>query len=289
VNKTAIEWCDFTWNPVTGCLHGCPYCYARRIAERFAPGAGLRDDCTQPGNGLHEIRRRSGNAADGWRYGFAPTLHSHRLTEPYRLKKPARIFVSSMGDLFGSWVPREWILDVTATVRDCPQHTFLFLTKNPARYAEFDFPANVWIGTTVEDQTRADERIPLLLQTPAAVRFASLEPLLGPVDLRRWLFDFHCLQCEHYFNGADTEVEDGTDELICPNCRTLNYMDARQEDTRLDWLIVGAETGPGARPCKPEWVENIIAQAREAGVRVFVKGELHKQFPIQEWPEVTAR
>lgn len=175
MNKTAIEWTDFTWNPVTGCRHGCEYCYARRLAQRFTPqNPAIDHDCTQPGNGLHEIRYGRGNA---WRYGFAPTLHSHRLTEPVERRKPAKIFVCSMADLFGAWVPQEWIQDVLTFVRRAPQHTFQFLTKNPSRYLGINFPAHAWAGMTVA-QLKGVKVIDMAAIS-AGKRFVSFEPLLS--------------------------------------------------------------------------------------------------------------
>ena len=123
MNRTRIEWTDFTWNPVTGCLHDCDYCYARKLTVRF------------PAN---------------FPSGFAPAFHPERLGQPCRVKRSSRVFVCSMADLFGAWVPDDWIGAVFDAVRSCPRHTFQFLTKNPARYASLDLPANAWYGTTVD-------------------------------------------------------------------------------------------------------------------------------------------
>jgi protein gp37 len=174
-----ISWTEQTWNPVTGCNHGCSYCYARRIAERFKSKAVNCHDCTQPGNGLHEVRYKGYDGA--FRYGFDPTLHSYRLDEPKNLKTPSKIFVSSMGDLFGSWVPDEWINAVLDTVRACPQHTFQFLTKNPYRYREFEFPGNCWLGTSADNfvDLAFEQQNLLRYAKRAPVKFLSLEPLLS--------------------------------------------------------------------------------------------------------------
>ena len=126
MNRSNIEWCQWTWNPVTGCKHGCPYCYARGIARRF-PKA--------------------------FPNGFEPTFHESRLDEPEKLKKPAHIFAVSMGDLFGEWVPKEWIERVVGVIHGCPQHTFTVLTKNPRRavdwFADKPSPRNLMIGTSI--------------------------------------------------------------------------------------------------------------------------------------------
>ena len=269
MNKTKIEWTDYTWSPVTGCLHGCPYCYARRIAERFHPKNAVGDDCTQPGDGLHEIRYKR---TRGFRYGFAPTLHSHRLGEPQRRRKPSRIFVSSMGDLFGGWVPSEWIEAVLRTVRECPQHTFIFLTKNPKGYQGHDYPPNAWIGVTCEDQQAANERIPLLLATPAAVRFVSVEPILGPVDLCNVRFD-HWTSMDVLDGWGYTSR--GVVGQSLPNC----YVNP------VDWVIVGAQTGPAAVVPDRKWARDIIEACDSAEVSLFLKDNLNWPERIQEWPK----
>ena len=183
MNKTKIEWCDMTWNPVTGCLHDCEYCYAKRIAERFKPKSPLLHDCSQPGNGLHEIRYKS----QPYKYGFAPTLHSYRLGNPIGIAKPKRIFVCSMADLFGDWVPDEWISEVMKACAKAPQHTYLFLTKNPKRYGNLNLlrylPPKFILGTTV---TNAHDfmKVPLYFDY-LSHSFLSIEPLLG--DLAEYI------------------------------------------------------------------------------------------------------
>lgn len=150
MNNTKIEWTDCTWNPVSGCLHGCPYCYARAIYHRFG-----RD--------------------------FQPMFHPSRLVSPLKMRKPKRIFVGSVTDLFGDWVPIEWIGAVFNIVRQCPQHIFQFLTKNPKRYTEFDFPHNAWLGATATNQQQFDSAI-TILQHKKGIRFLSCEPLLQQID-----------------------------------------------------------------------------------------------------------
>lgn len=166
-----IEWAKWSWNPVTGCKHDCPYCYARDIAERFYPQK------------------------------FAPTLHPKRLRQPVIAHPPAaaeqdlslrNIFTCSMADLFGRWVPREWIEAVLQTVADAPQWNFLFLTKFPRRMAEFDFPDNAWVGTSVDCQARVRNAEAAFAKVRAKVKWLSCEPLIEPLrfdhmDLFQWL------------------------------------------------------------------------------------------------------
>jgi protein gp37 len=248
--KGKIEYLDYTWNPVTGCLHPCKdqYCYAKTIAQRFGSD---RDD-----GAIHYLgepmdkQKRNGLAAygsdtmiDPYPFGFAPTFHRYRMDEPHKVKKPSVIGVVYMGDLFGEWVPDKWIEEVFKACETAPQHKYLFLTKNGSRYEQFGLLPhndNFWYGTT---RTGVNQK----LECGAADHgktFLSLEPLLAPLDTG-----------------------------------TLNAIEL------WDWVIIGQQTGPGAKPPKPEWVQSIINQCKAAGVPVFVKSPLYKQFPIQEWPE----
>lgn len=182
MNNTGIEWTDFTWNPVTGCYHGCEYCYARRIAHRFR--AQHRDDL------LNELASDEFTAVQTdqpempFPYEFRPTFHKYRLDQPKQRQKEAKIFVGSMGDLFGDWVPEKWVESVLDIARECPQHTFQFLTKNPERYLDFDFPDNCWLGTSVDgrDFKTDHERTKIMEHVDATVRFLSVEPILGNVE-----------------------------------------------------------------------------------------------------------
>jgi protein gp37 len=206
-DNSNIEWTDATWNPVRGCAlvsAGCTNCYAMRVAHRFSGDS-------QPYAGLTKL------TSHGPVWTGDVTLWPDVLDVPLRWRRPRRIFVNSMSDLFHEDVPEEFIDKVFAVMALSPQHTFQILTKRPVRMRDYlltvqnddkdfnrwsnagveitdspcaviddaDWPLpNVWLGVSVEDQATADERIPLLLQTPAAVRFLSCEPLLGPVDLK---------------------------------------------------------------------------------------------------------
>ena len=152
MNKTKIEWTDYTWNPVVGCENDCWYCYGKRIAKRF-----WKDNPN-----------------------YEPRFHIKRLQEPYKIKEPSKIFVCSMADLFGDWIPKETIEKVLEVVRENPQHTYQFLTKNPRRYSEFDFPKNCWLGIT-EDYTN-QARLNYLKGKPDNYKFISFEPLLGDMS-----------------------------------------------------------------------------------------------------------
>lgn len=267
-DRTAIEWTDATWNPLRGCTRvsaGCQHCYAEKVAARFS-GPG------QPYEGLIHPRTR------GWN-GQIKML-PHLLRQPLSWKKPRRIFVNSMSDLFHGSVPAEFIDAVFAVMAQAPHHTFQVLTKRPDRmlaylsepwrleniYAQWcgtsgsppeaeDWPLpNVWLGVSVENQATADERIPLLLQCPAAVRWLSCEPLLGRVDL-----------CEHlgmWWNQTMGCFE-GTGQQI--NAR--RFMGQK----RVGWLVAGGESGHGARPMHPDWARSLRDQCAAAGVPFFFK------------------
>jgi protein gp37 len=209
-DHSSIEWTNATWNPVTGCTKvsaGCKNCYAERFAERF------RD---VPGHPFEQ--------------GFDVRLWPQRLELPLRWRTPRLIFVNSMSDLFHPAVPTDFIERVFATMLAAQDHTFQVLTKRPERVLELasllDWPANVWMGTSVEDK-RVLDRVDLLRHVPAAVRFLSCEPLIG----------------------------------------SLRDLDLRG----IDWVIVGGESGPGARPMNEEWILEILDLCREASVPFFFK------------------
>lgn len=207
---TSIEWTDVTWNPVTGCTKvspGCKHCYAERMAKRL----------------LAMGQERYAN-------GFQVTLQEDVVEQPLRWRKPRRIFVNSMSDLFHLDVPADFIARVFATMEEADWHQFQILTKRPERLRELadelPWPKNVWAGVSVENEDYL-WRIVELAAVPAAIRFLSLEPLLGPLP-----------------------------------ALTLKG---------IDWVIVGGESGPGARPMAAEWVRDIRRQCLEQGVAFFFK------------------
>jgi protein gp37 len=271
MGKTSIEWTDASWNPIVGCTEvspGCANCYAARLAA-----TRLKNHPDYKGLAvIHEGRYVSKEkpsvncshwAADEHKPGseqvrFLP----NRIHEPKESKKARRIFVCDMGDLFHESVKLEWLHQILSVIQKCPQHTFQILTKRAALMKErmedqsrFFTPwpmPNVWLGVSVENQHFADERIPLLLSTPAAVRFISAEPLLGPLDLSRFL------KCDCQLKGNN---------FSAPEQHAVNCPERR----RIDWVICGGESGPNARPMHPEWARFLRDQCQSAGVPFFFK------------------
>lgn len=183
MEKTKIDWCESTWNPVTGCYHECPYCYARGIANRFS-GHGERWNDDKLHVLDNKIYAEESETAEPYPYGFVPTLRRYRLNE-YEKKKGRTIFVCSMADLFGSWVPDSWIEEVFAACDKAPQHNYIFLTKNPARYADLSRKGilrtgeNMWYGFS---QT-GEEALNLIYLEQRVNFFVSAEPLLKPISV----------------------------------------------------------------------------------------------------------
>ena len=242
--RSSIGWCDVTWNPITGCSpisEACQHCYAKRMAYRLRGRFGYPKD--EP---------------------FKVTFHPDKLKQPLKRKKPSKIFVCSMGDLFHEDVQDVWLDKFLVAITNCPQHTFMVLTKRPQiaykkfvlhRISKHNYP-NLWLGVTVENQKRADERIPLLLQIPAKIRFISIEPILGPINI---------------------------EQSIYKACRL-----PESEGWGIDWLILGAETGPQKREPKPEWIKGIVKQCHIAKIPIFMKDNLKPYWKaklIQQFPE----
>ena len=264
MKNTKIEWCDATWNPVTGCLHSCEYCYARKIAERFSgyvdtsnifevteahcrisesSGDHSKDIFVTNENypplkvtGFDSLTQREKFSIAPYPFGFQPTLHRHLLNQPSKWKKPKRIFVCSMADLFGDWVPDEWIEAVFDVCRQNPQHRYLFLTKNPDRYyrlgvegklpAKTDMP-HLWFGTTITTDHQG------YFFSAIHNTFLSIEPIQAE-------FPYH------------------------------------QHPIRVDWVIIGAETGNRKDKYIPskKCVLNIISSCNISDAPVFMKDSL---------------
>lgn len=250
-DNTKIEWTDSTWNVITGCSvvsAGCRHCYAMKLAgtrlQHHPSRAGLTIDTKEGPVWNGQVR-----------------FNEEWLTQPLAWKRPRKIFVCAHGDLFHENVPDAWIDSVFSVMIRSPQHIFQVLTKRPARMLEF-FTArgylitNVWLGVSVEDQDAANERIPLLLAVPAAVRWISAEPLLGRVDL-----------CETF--GMWWNQTTGVFE----SCHQsgFNRNPNNQAETALDWVVVGCESGTKARPMDESWVRSLKDQCVSAGVPFFFK------------------
>lgn len=249
MNRSKIEWCDHTWNPITGCRHNCEYCYARRMSARFAGDVRL--------NMMAKKDYTRVSAADGsediflldkpmlnetekplvYPFGFEPTFHRGRMDYLEKLKMGNNVFVGAMSDTFGSWVPDEWIREILNTCIDHPIHNYLFLTKNPERYTQYALPAgfeNLWFGTSITRKSEID-RINYLPDGRYKT-FISIEPILE--DL--W---------------------------------SIKYSTLLQ---KVDWIIIGAETGRHKEKTIPEfeWIKKIVVEADYAGVPVFMKDSL---------------
>ena len=245
-----ISWTDQTWNPIRGCSRvnaSCIHCYAEGVAIRFSkPGLayeGLVRLSTTPGQGDRAI---------GWN-GVVRMVPEH-LADPLRWKRPRRIFVNSMSDLFHEALPFADIAAIFETMAQAPRHTFQVLTKRPERMRHFmeGMPAfalpHIHLGVSVGNQDEADDFIPELLDTPSAVRWVSYEPAHGPVNFHAFLRGALRDECLAILRRGDTTPTPG-----------------------LDWIVVGGESGKGARPFDLAWAESTVEQCRAAGVPVFVK------------------
>ena len=276
MNNTRIDWCDSTWNPVTGCKGGCDYCYARSIANRFGGWTTSGVKTTQ--NFFSDppvldspllLERKSGKVVKApYPFAFTPTFHRYRLEEPLKKRKGQNIFVGSMADLFGRWVPTKWIVEVLDICREAPQHNYLFLTKFPERYAELDHMAllpheeNFWYGATTTNVDQMEWAADSIGNLPKSCNtFLSIEPL----------------------------VED----ITC----SIGWLSSMIQSSvpYFKWIIIGAMTGPRSesrQPCR-EWVEKIVEDAKNElspfyPIPVFMKDNLRKVWGrdlIQEFPE----
>ncbi|MCF1453438.1 DUF5131 family protein [Agrobacterium vitis] len=279
-DNTHIEWTDATWNPITGCSivsPGCTNCYAMKLAGTRMKNHPSREGLTT-----------GGKAGPVWNGKLR--FNVEWLTQPLHWKKPRRIFVCAHGDLFAEGVPYEWIDQIFAVMVLAPWHTLQVLTKRPERMrdymrqipdrtphiakwaawhwgkndpdAVYEFvvealstpPKNIWLGVSVENQVRADQRIPILLDTPAAIRWISAEPLLGQLDLRK---------ISSPIFAANINALTGV--------YTWENGPPKTETARLDWVVVGGESGRNARPMHPDWARSLRDQCAAAGVPFLFK------------------
>lgn len=252
MNRSKIEWCDHTWNPITGCRHGCSYCYARKMTARFAGDVRLN----KMAKADYKIAKAADESGDiyildkpmmnetgkplVYPFGFEPTYHRYRMDTLDKLKMGNNIFVGAMADIFGKWVPDEWINDIFKACAKRPQHNYMFLTKNPVRYTEFllndKLPEkkNMWYGMSVTDKKQALYAETITQDIPeGAGAFLSIEPIL----------------------------EDISDEI---ELTIANFV---------DWIIIGAQTGRKKDKVIPkfDWIRKLVVMADSAGIPVFMK------------------
>ena len=267
MNRSKIEWTDYTWNPITGCYHDCEYCYARKLTTRFGGDVRLNisdSRCLKvngSGKPLYALKEQfigANNKAIAFPFGFTPTLHEYRLNRLESLKTGMKVFVCSMADLFGDWIPVEWILKVFSACQASPRHQYLFLTKNPHRYRELldneylPKNQNMWFGYSVTKNGC------MTFNSSEHKTFISVEPLL----------------------------EDITDGLFSTDAGAA-----------ADWVIIGAETGNRKDKVRPEieWVERILKHCDKHNIPVFMKDSLinvvgeenmRREFPEEMQQEV---
>ena len=268
MQKSNIEWCDYVFNPITGCLHDCRYCYAKGFANRFGYKMPPNHKPT-----LHELEepvfvrcKRGKLRINPYPFGFEPTFHKYKLNGPQRVKRPQNVFVGSMSDMWGNWVPFEWQMATIEACQKAKQHRYLFLTKNPKKYAErmnksgnrLEIPSNMWFGATLtkmKDLTLDTMRAICGLQENQKINlFYSLEPLQDYI----------------YYYGIEQQ-----DALV---------------KFPPKWIIVGADTSKEKNKIMPThgMIKNIVDQCKFAGTPIFMKKSLAPiwgQDLIQEYPE----
>lgn len=289
-DKTKIDWCDASWNPVTGCLHGCEYCYAERYAHRYDGHYGdngklhVLDEPIREFLYLETEGRTCYGKAEPYPYGFSPTFHRYRLDIPKHWQRPRTIFVGSMTDLFGDWVPQEWQQEVLQACLNAPQHRYLFLTKAPNHvcqwprfkgdkdYLDFDqerngaIRDNIWIGVSFTGLTEeipdadiydsfTDTRARYLERLPVHFfghKFMSIEPI-------------HCDVTELH--------KDWVDGLSGKPFKEYWFKDRAR---KYEWIIVGAEIGNRKDKIAPErsWIEHLASFCKDAGIPLFMKESL---------------
>ena len=277
--RTGIEWTDATWNPITGCSavsEGCARCYAARLAATR----------------LKHHPSRAGLVDGAGNFNGALRFNAQWLDEPLRYRKPRRIFCCAHADLFHARAPDAWIDAIMDVIERAPRHRFQLLTKRPRRMQAYFLarggaPANAWLGVSVEHQAAADERVPVLLATPCRTRWACAEPLLGDVSLallrvRSSVLDPAAPRLTRPGSGLRWDIETWLDALLGVEHRVRH---AESTDgpfrswvdrgsirvPRLDWVVAGGESGPGARPLQADWALRLQRSCEAAGVSFFFK------------------
>lgn len=248
MNRSKIEWCDHTWNPITGCRYECSYCYARRMTTRFAGDVRLNKmakgdyslvSAIDNGKDLYVLDDPMLNETEkplAYPFGFEPTLHRYRMNYPEKLKMGKNIFVGAMSDVFGKWIPDDWLDEIFAVCQKYPIHNYLFLTKNVERYVDYGVPArqeNMWYGISItrESEVKRFNFLPKESRT-----FVSIEPLLEDIE---------------------------------PEKHNVMFQ-------QVDWIIIGAETGRNKNKVVPEyeWIKKILTEADKTRIPVFMKESL---------------
>lgn len=253
MRHTKIDWCDATWNPVTGCLHGCEYCYARGIAERFGGCVEVEQELPaplaelvtiSPAVALDKPLHQADGRAAAYPLGFKPTLHRYRLDQPKKWPEPLTIFVCSMADLFGEWMPDDYIMEVFRACEAAPHHRYLFLTKNPARYVSLAEAGllpnkeNFYYGVSADTKARACAAYCETFSLNRNQLFASVEPILE-------------------------DPGDTVSALLCD---------------RFPWVIVGAESGTRKDKVIPEreWIDRLAGMCGSLNSKIFMKESLRE-------------
>lgn len=315
MNKTKIDWCDSTWNPVTGCLHGCKYCYARGIAERFGlPYTPKLGDPGMEGAGKYDsemgldtmlelekpYRKHGIGKVEPYPAGFEPTFHKYRLND-YIDKKGRNIFVCSMADLFGKWMPNDWKIEVLKACAKAPQHNYLFLTKDPIGYSIWPtekhndflhheaYTENMWLGVTYTGKERLEGHYTsrdIGVPTSTWTNFWYLWRMSGsilPTKAHKFISiePMTCDICE-----VEDEREGG--KLL------EHFLLPRGYKSFFEWIIVGAETGKRKDKVVPEreWIEKLLELCKKADIPLFMKSSLADVWGeplIQEFPEALRR
>ena len=307
-DKSHIQWTEATWNPLVGCTAvspGCDHCYAARETSGRLSHLPLYAGLAKGGVFTGEVR-----------------LAQDRLDQPLKWRRPRRIFVNSMSDLLHDGVPDQYVAAVFAVMIAAPHHTFQVLTKRHGRLRSLltndgfwltvsdelgklwghtpaplsAVPPWIWIGVSVENQQWANIRIPALLATPAAVRWLSCEPLLGPVDLdawmcscggRRWVDDENWSPAQGVLWRGERSAGDG--RIPCGLCNHGGWDQPDGDRPRIDWVVTGGESGPGARPAHPDWFRDIRDRCSISGTAYFHKqnGEWLPLGPLYEQDDGT--
>lgn len=269
--QSNIEWTDHTFNPWEGCQKvgpGCDHCYAETRNARY--GGGIAPNW---GPGAPRRRTSAANWAKPRRWAReAKAFHAAH-------GRRQRVFCASLADVFDNAVDPTWRADLFHLIAETPELDWLLLTKRIGNAAAMlpddwgDGWPHVWLGATVVNQVEADRDIPKLLSTPAAVRFISAEPLLGPVDLRRWLDVCHASRDGECSHPACMQLQDGEPEASGRHCPADRWGDVEdwEQPACLDLIICGGESGPGARPMHPDWARSLRDQCKAAGVAFFMK------------------